>query len=60
LSTYRRYLAKALEQLTELLWTIEIGDVANRHGPDGAPVTPSSNGHGREQHPDNGGSTGAA
>jgi hypothetical protein len=27
LSTYRRYLAKALEQLTDLLWTIEIGDV---------------------------------
>jgi hypothetical protein len=27
LSTYRRYLAKALEQLTHLLWTVEIGDV---------------------------------
>ena len=27
LSTYRRYLAKALEQLTDLLWTIEIGDL---------------------------------
>ena len=27
LSTYRRYLAKALEQLTDLLWTVEIGDV---------------------------------
>jgi hypothetical protein len=26
LSTYRRYLAKALEHLTDLLWTIEIGD----------------------------------
>jgi hypothetical protein len=26
-STYRRYLAKALEQLTDLLWTVEIGDV---------------------------------
>jgi hypothetical protein len=26
LSTYRRYLAKALEQLTDLLWTVEIGD----------------------------------
>ena len=25
LSTYRRYLAKALEQLTDLLWTVEIG-----------------------------------
>jgi hypothetical protein len=42
LSTYRRYLAKALEQLTELLWTIEIGDIANRYGSDGAPGTPSS------------------
>ena len=27
LSTYRRYLAKALEQLTDLLWTVEIGDM---------------------------------
>ena len=27
LSTYRRHLAKALEQLTDLLWTVEIGDV---------------------------------
>jgi hypothetical protein len=27
LSTYRRHLAKALEQLTDLLWTIEIGDL---------------------------------
>ncbi len=27
LSTYRRYLAKALEQLTDLLWTVEIGEV---------------------------------
>jgi hypothetical protein len=27
LSTYRRYLAKALEHLTDLLWTIEIGDL---------------------------------
>jgi hypothetical protein len=26
LSTYRRYLAKALEQITDLLWTVEIGD----------------------------------
>jgi hypothetical protein len=26
LSTYRRYLAKALEQLTDLLWTVEIGE----------------------------------
>jgi hypothetical protein len=26
-STYRRYLAKALDQLTDLLWTVEIGDV---------------------------------
>ena len=26
-STYRRYLAKALDHLTDLLWTIEIGDV---------------------------------
>jgi hypothetical protein len=26
LSTYRRYLAKGLEQLTELLWAVEIGD----------------------------------
>jgi hypothetical protein len=24
--TYRRYLAKALEQLTDLLWTVEIGE----------------------------------
>jgi hypothetical protein len=27
LSTYRRYLAKALEQLTDLLWMVEIGDL---------------------------------
>ncbi|WP_326725809.1 ATP-binding protein [Streptomyces sp. NBC_00243] len=27
LSTYRRHLAKALEQLTDLLWTVEIGDL---------------------------------
>jgi hypothetical protein len=27
LSTYRRYLAKALDQLTDLLWTVEIGDL---------------------------------
>jgi hypothetical protein len=27
LSTYRRYLARALEQLTDLLWTIEVGDL---------------------------------
>lgn len=27
LSTYRRHLARAIEQLTDLLWTIEIGDV---------------------------------
>jgi hypothetical protein len=27
LSTYRRYLAKALEHLTDLLWTVEIGEV---------------------------------
>ncbi|GGN51512.1 hypothetical protein FHR83_009314 [Actinoplanes campanulatus] len=27
LSTYRRYLAKALDHLTDLLWTVEIGDV---------------------------------
>ena len=27
LSTYRRYLAKALEQLTEVLWAVEIGDL---------------------------------
>lgn len=26
LSTYRRYLAKAIEQLTDLLWTVEIGE----------------------------------
>jgi hypothetical protein len=26
LSTYRRYLAKALDQLTDLLWSVEIGD----------------------------------
>ncbi|NMO57577.1 ATP-binding protein [Actinoplanes sp. TBRC 11911] len=26
-STYRRYLARALEQLTDLLWMVEIGDV---------------------------------
>ncbi|GIF51486.1 AAA ATPase-like protein [Asanoa ferruginea] len=37
LSTYRRYLARALEQLTDLLWTVEIGDVrlpAPPHRPD--------------------------
>ena len=34
LSTYRRYLANALEQLTDLLWTIEIGDVASQHDRD--------------------------
>jgi hypothetical protein len=27
LSTYRRYLAKAIEHLTDLLWTIEVGDL---------------------------------
>ena len=27
LSTYRRHLAKALEHLTDLLWTVEIGDL---------------------------------
>ncbi|HEU5111157.1 MAG TPA: ATP-binding protein [Micromonosporaceae bacterium] len=27
LSTYRRHLARALEHLTDLLWTVEIGDV---------------------------------
>ena len=27
LSTYRRYLAKALDQLTDLLWTVEIGEI---------------------------------
>jgi hypothetical protein len=27
LSTYRRHLAKALEHLTDLLWTVEIGEV---------------------------------
>ncbi|WP_186316084.1 hypothetical protein [Catellatospora sichuanensis] len=27
LSTYDRHLAKALEQVTDLLWTVEIGDV---------------------------------
>jgi hypothetical protein len=27
LSSYRRYLAKALDQLTDLLWTVEIGDL---------------------------------
>jgi DNA-directed RNA polymerase specialized sigma24 family protein len=26
-STYRRYLAKALDQLTTLLWAVEIGEV---------------------------------
>jgi hypothetical protein len=26
LSTYRRYLAKALEHLTDILWTVEIGE----------------------------------
>lgn len=26
-STYRRYLARALEQLTDLLWMVEIGDI---------------------------------
>jgi hypothetical protein len=27
LSTYRRYLATAIDQLTDVLWTVEIGDV---------------------------------
>ncbi|GAA1844297.1 AAA family ATPase [Asanoa iriomotensis] len=27
LSTYRRYLARALEHLTDLLWSVEIGDI---------------------------------
>ena len=26
-STYRRHLAKAMEQLTDLLWAVEIGEV---------------------------------
>jgi hypothetical protein len=26
-STYRRHLARALEQLTDLLWAVEIGEV---------------------------------
>ena len=33
LSTYRRYLAKALDQLTHLLWTVEIGDLQLPAGP---------------------------
>jgi hypothetical protein len=41
LSTYRRHLAKAVEQLTDLLWTVEIGDVplspgGSTHAPAGA------------------------
>ena len=35
-STYRRYLAKALEQVSDLLWTVEIGDATLPHRP--APV----------------------
>jgi hypothetical protein len=31
-STYRRYLAKALDQVTELLWAVEIGAVRPRSG----------------------------
>ncbi|GAA3610790.1 ATP-binding protein [Nonomuraea rosea] len=38
LSTYRRYLVKALEQLTDLLWAVEIGDL---HLPP-QPTSPSS------------------
>jgi hypothetical protein len=34
LSTYRRYLAKALEQLTDLLWAIEVGDLRLSARPD--------------------------
>jgi hypothetical protein len=26
-STYRRYLAKAVERLTDVLWAVEIGEV---------------------------------
>lgn len=37
LSTYRRYLAKALEHLTDLLWTIEIGDIRLPARPSSAP-----------------------
>jgi hypothetical protein len=33
LSTYRRYLAKALEHLTDLLWTVEIADVRRPAAP---------------------------
>jgi hypothetical protein len=33
-NSYRRYLAKALEQLTEHLWAIGIGDVTHRHDRD--------------------------
>jgi hypothetical protein len=29
-STYRRHLAKALDQVTELLWSVEIGTVRRR------------------------------
>jgi hypothetical protein len=41
LSTYRRYLAKALDHLTDLLWTVEIGDVRPPARPmvdDGSPL----------------------
>jgi hypothetical protein len=31
-STYRRYLAKAVDQVTELLWSVEIGTVRLRRG----------------------------
>ena len=33
-STYRRHLAKALDELTDLLWAVEIGEVRLR-GSDG-------------------------
>lgn len=32
-STYRRHLAKAIEQLTDLLWAVEIGEVRLRPRP---------------------------
>jgi hypothetical protein len=40
LSTYRRHLAKALEQLTDLLWTIEIGGARPTAPPTGQSPEP--------------------
>jgi hypothetical protein len=49
LSTYRRYLARALDQLVDLLWTVEIGDlrlpgpsIAEREAAIGHPLATTS------------------